>query len=118
MEVTQLGERTGQALKNRFDRHIISKNNQELIKLQNANPKQSGENDEAYKERLSEIFRANFGRPFRFMKCLAYGDELPVFKIMVAGNPVITGGVSPEMPVILQCRMRFRFTSHVEMLSH
>ena len=30
-----------------------------MLKLQNANPRQSGENDEAYKDRLSETFRTH-----------------------------------------------------------
>ena len=51
-------------MKNRFDRHI-SKDILELLKLQNANPRQSGENDEAYKDSLSEAFWTNFGKPFQ-----------------------------------------------------
>ena len=78
-------DRTWKALKNRWDRHI-SKDVQVFLKFKRANAQASGENDQVYNERISDVYRSEMGKPFRFLKCVDHLLDLPGFS-MAFGTP-------------------------------
>ena len=66
--------RTVDSLSIRYRKHI-QPDFTKFMALKRANKMDSGENDEVYLERLLDLFRWKFGRPFKYKKCIPILEE-------------------------------------------